>query len=166
MIAALAMLAEELKEAFLLPHLRHCRTKLMVALVTVMVVFLFALMALLCLFMLVFIGLSPKYGPEQTAFGLFCFSLLICFGAIGMHWVGRRYEETVHERRLAELKGSIPGAASLKEMAFNGPVRDYFADNKVSALMFMAALGLIFGARPKAAPRKPEERTAPRRRRR
>jgi hypothetical protein len=152
MIPMLEDALETVNEAFIQPRLRRFKTRLAMSVVTAAVLALFALLGMVCLFMLAFLSLSNAYTPQTAAGILFGFCVFICLGALLVHKIARHIED----RRDLEARFALPERRSFRPArprAEPGPsigetVRDYFAENKGSALIAVAMAGALFGARP------------------
>ena len=149
MIAMLDEAVRYVNEAIVQPRIHRFKTHAALAAVTLTVLALFGLMGLICLFLLVFLSLSQAYSPQQAAGFLFGFCVLICIGAVFVHSIGVRIENRRMEERFAPPERrsfklpTRPAGPPVGEI-----VRDYFAENKMSALIAVGVAGVVFGARP------------------
>ncbi len=150
-------------EVYVQPRIRRLKARLLLSVVTGVVLAIFGLLALICLFLMVFLGLARAYDPQTAATILFGFCVLICIGTVIVHAVAKRIEDR-HDREAkfalptrklfkpSNRKTSAAQAGAMESKAdVQAIMQDYFAENKVSALAAVAVAGLLVGARPKLA---------------
>ncbi len=148
MIDTLLFLAEELGETFVQPRIDKAKVNFQLAIVTTLVVAIFALLALVCLFLVVFLHIADTMKPENAALILFAFSVLMCAGAVAAYIIGKRVEESVYERRREEDRLFTGKGLKLPDLHIGRRANEAFSDNKIPVLVGAAVIGMLFGVRP------------------
>ena len=151
MKSALGGLARELSDLIVRPHVDRVKTKILMGLITAGVVGLFGFLGLVCLFLLVFFGMTQNHDPQTASLILFCACVFISGGAVIVHIIANRIEDRAFEDEMegrSLFRLSSRAARSARDGDLQRSAQDYFAENKVAALAAALVIGAVVSARP------------------